>query len=320
MAVLYELLAVGRAARASRRWPRMSVRAAVSRGRAARRDLLIRGAHVLDPRAGLDGPTTCSIRDGEIAELGAPGRSPRPTSAEVVDGDGQARCSRPSSTRTSTCARPARSTRRTSTTGTAAAAAGGYCAVVAMPNTDPDRRHARRCCGVAARARRSARRACRSASSPRSRAGSAATELTEMAELRDAGALGFTDDGKPVVSAGMLRQALQYQRLCGGVARAARGGPGAVGRRRDARGRGLGAARAGRDPVGLGVDDGRARQRARRLRGRAGALPAPVARSSPSQALAAGQGGGARVSGEACAAPPRRSPTRRSARSTAASR
>ena len=38
-----------------------------------------------------------------------------------------------------------------------------------------------------------------------------------MAELRDAGALGFTDDGKPVVSAGMLRKALQYQRLAGGV-------------------------------------------------------------------------------------------------------
>jgi dihydroorotase len=42
-------------------------------------------------------------------------------------------------------------------------------------------------------------------------------ELTEMAELREAGALGFTDDGWPVVSAGMLRKALQYQRLCGGV-------------------------------------------------------------------------------------------------------
>jgi dihydroorotase len=38
-----------------------------------------------------------------------------------------------------------------------------------------------------------------------------------MAALREAGALGFTDDGKPVVSAGMLRKALQYQRLCGGV-------------------------------------------------------------------------------------------------------
>jgi dihydroorotase len=43
------------------------------------------------------------------------------------------------------------------------------------------------------------------------------SELTEMAELRAEGALGFTDDGKPVVSAGVLRKAIQYQRLAGGV-------------------------------------------------------------------------------------------------------
>jgi dihydroorotase len=42
-------------------------------------------------------------------------------------------------------------------------------------------------------------------------------ELTEMVELRETGALGFTDDGRPVVSGGLLRRALQYQRLCGGV-------------------------------------------------------------------------------------------------------
>jgi dihydroorotase len=35
--------------------------------------------------------------------------------------------------------------------------------------------------------------------------------------LRAAGAVGFTDDGKPVTSAGVLRKAIQYQRLCGGV-------------------------------------------------------------------------------------------------------
>jgi dihydroorotase len=39
--------------------------------------------------------------------------------------------------------------------------------------------------------------------------------LTEMAELAQAGALGFTDDGKPVHRAGILRKALQYQRLAG---------------------------------------------------------------------------------------------------------
>jgi dihydroorotase len=41
--------------------------------------------------------------------------------------------------------------------------------------------------------------------------------LTEMAELAAAGALGFTDDGKPVHRAGILRKALQYQRLAGRV-------------------------------------------------------------------------------------------------------
>jgi dihydroorotase len=42
-------------------------------------------------------------------------------------------------------------------------------------------------------------------------------ELTEMAELREAGAVGFSDDGVPVRSARVLRRALQYQRLAGGT-------------------------------------------------------------------------------------------------------
>ena len=47
--------------------------------------------------------------------------------------------------------------------------------------------------------------------------GLAGERLTEMEGMREAGALGFTDDGKPVVSAGLLRRALRYQRMCGGV-------------------------------------------------------------------------------------------------------
>ena len=101
-------------------------------------------------------------------------------------------------------------------------------------------------------------------------------ELTEMAELRDEGALGFTDDGKPVISAGMLRKALQYQRLAGGAARAARGGPRAQRPRRHARGRGQRAARRGRHPERERVDHGRPRLRAGRLRGRPHPHPAPV--------------------------------------------
>jgi dihydroorotase len=45
----------------------------------------------------------------------------------------------------------------------------------------------------------------------------AGEELTEMAELRDAGAIGFSDDGLPIANARVLRRALQYQRLAGGV-------------------------------------------------------------------------------------------------------
>ena len=81
-----------------------------------------------------------------------------------------------------------------------------------------------------------------------------------MAQLREAGALGFTDDGKPVVSAGLLRRALQYQRLCGGVIALHEEDPTLSGGRRHARGRGLGRAWPRRDPLDLRVDDDRARR------------------------------------------------------------
>ncbi len=100
-------------------------------------------------------------------------------------------------------------------TGTAAAAAGGFCQVIAMPNTAPVVDQVA-CCGAGRRPRG------REAVVPTGflasiTIGLQGSELTEMAALADAGALGFTDDGKPVVSAGMLRRALQYQRLAGGV-------------------------------------------------------------------------------------------------------
>jgi dihydroorotase len=100
-------------------------------------------------------------------------------------------------------------------TGTAAAAAGGFCAVVAMPNTNPIVDNAAVLGSLIERAQREARVPVGFLASITR--GLAGEELTEMAEMRDLGAIGFTDDGKPVVSAGMLRKALQYQRLAGGV-------------------------------------------------------------------------------------------------------
>ena len=104
-----------------------------------------------------------------------------------------------------------------------------------------------------------------------------------MAELAEAGAVGFSDDGLPIRSARVMRRALQYQRLVGLPIAAPRGGPRALGGRLDARGRGLGGARARRRPVGLGVDDDRPRLRPRRLRGGAHPRPAPLGRSSRSR-------------------------------------
>ncbi|HEV3229628.1 MAG TPA: dihydroorotase [Solirubrobacteraceae bacterium] len=176
--------------------------------------LLIRGAHALDPRAGVDGPADVLVRDGMIAELGGPGTLPAPEGAEVIDGaehhlfpgfvDPHVHL------RT-----PGQEHKEDMETGTRAAAAGGFCAVVAMPNTDPVVDSPELVGALREAAAREAR-------VPVGFLGAITRgldglALTEMAELREAGALGFTDDGRPVSSAEVLRLAMQYQRLCGGV-------------------------------------------------------------------------------------------------------
>jgi dihydroorotase len=177
-------------------------------------DLLVRAAHVLDPRAGIDAPHDVLVRGGEIAELGAPGSLPAPPGAEVVDAEGRhlfpAFVDPHVHLRT-----PGQEHKEDLETGTRAAAAGGYCAVVAMPNTAPVVDSAPLLRSLRDAAAREARVPV--GFMPAITVGLGGEELTEMAELRGLGALGFTDDGKPVVSAGMLRKALQYQRLCGGV-------------------------------------------------------------------------------------------------------
>jgi dihydroorotase len=99
--------------------------------------------------------------------------------------------------------------------GSRAAAAGGYCAILAMPNTEPVVDSAPVLRSLRERARAEARVPTGFlAAITRSQQGE---QLTEMAELARTGAAGFTDDGLPVRSAGVMRQALQYQRLSGAV-------------------------------------------------------------------------------------------------------
>ncbi len=177
-------------------------------------DLLIRCAHVLDPRAGLDEPRDILIRGGQIAELGAPGTLQKPAEAEVLEAAGKHAF--PGFVDPHVHLRtPGQEYKEDIDTGTAAAAAGGFCAVIAMPNTDPVVHEASILRALTETAGREAHVPVGFlASITRDLRGE---DLTEMAALRDAGALGFTDDGKPLVSGGMLRKALQYQRLAGGV-------------------------------------------------------------------------------------------------------
>jgi dihydroorotase len=169
-------------------------------------DLLIRSAHVLDPRAGVDGPADVLIRDGEIAEIGAADTLEALEGIETLDATG--RHLFPAFTDPHVHLRtPGHEYKEDIETGTAAAAAGGFCQIVAMPNTAPTVDTAAVLGSLVEQARREARVPTGFLAAITH--GLRGEELTEMAELRDV--------GKPVTSAGMLRKALQYQRLAGGI-------------------------------------------------------------------------------------------------------
>jgi len=175
-------------------------------------DLVLRGATVLDPVAGIDGVHDVVIRAGRIAELAAPGAEIE--GLEEVDAEGlhafPAFFDPHVHLRT-----PGQEHKEDLETGSRSAAAGGYCGILAMANTDPP---------VSTPADVEAlREAAREAASvpvgflATVTRGMEGDELTEMASIREAGGVGFSDDGLPIRSARVLRRALQYQRLCGGT-------------------------------------------------------------------------------------------------------
>jgi len=176
--------------------------------------LLLRRAHVIDPRAAIDAPLDVLVRDGEIAELGPPGSMQPPAGVETIDAAGKHLF--PGFVDPHVHLRtPGQEHKEDLETGTRAAGAGGYCAVIAMPNTTPVLDHPALLRGLTAQASSDARIPVGFMAAVS--VGLAGERLTDMSELRDVGALGFTDDGRPVASAGLLRRALRYQRLCGGV-------------------------------------------------------------------------------------------------------
>ena len=177
-------------------------------------EALLREVRAFDPRAAIDEVSDVLVREGEIAQIAAPGSIEPPAGAEVIEGAGKHLL--PGFIDPHVHLRtPGQEHKEDLDTGTRAAAAGGYCAVIAMANTAPVIDEPALVRGLVAQARAQAR-------IPVGFLGALSVglrgeQLTEMALLREAGVLGFSDDGKPVVSAGRLRRARQYQRLCGGV-------------------------------------------------------------------------------------------------------
>jgi dihydroorotase len=172
--------------------------------------VLIRGGRLLDPRAGLDRRADLLVRDGAVAELGESLAAPE--GAETIDAEGLHAF--PGFVDPHVHLRtPGREDEEDLDSGTRAAAAGGFCAILAQPNTEPVVDSAPVLRSLRERARAEAR--IPTGFLAAITVGQRGERLTEMAELAAAGAAGFTDDGLPVRSAGVMRQALQYQRLAG---------------------------------------------------------------------------------------------------------
>ena len=166
--------------------------------------LLIKNGRVIDPAVGLDDDRDVLIADGVVQDVG---KRVAARGAEVIDAEGLVVC--PGFIDAHTHLRePGREDKETIATGTRAAAAGGYTAVCAMPNTDPINDSAGITRLILERARDAA--LVRVYPIGAITRGSKGEELAEYGDLRDAGCVAVSDDGRPVASARMMRRALEY--------------------------------------------------------------------------------------------------------------
>jgi dihydroorotase len=172
-------------------------------------NLVVRRARVLDPVARVDAQLDVRVDCGVVAALGADLDT---NEHHVIDGDGLVLA--PAFVDPHVHLRtPGREDEETFASGTQAAAAGGFCAILAMPNTDPVVDSAAVLGAVIEKARLEAEVPVGFLAAITKR--QEGSELSEMAELAERGAAGFSDDGLPVASAGLMRRALQYSAVTG---------------------------------------------------------------------------------------------------------
>jgi dihydroorotase len=172
-------------------------------------NILIKNGYIIDPANKVDGKLDLLVVDGKIAKLGKPGSLPADGS-EVVDAAGKLVV--PGLIDLHVHLRePGYEYKETIATGTAAAKAGGFTAVCCMPNTNPvnDSRSVTELILSQAAKASSARVFPIGAITK----GSKGDELAETGELRDAGCVGISDDGRPVMHAAVMRRALEYSKI-----------------------------------------------------------------------------------------------------------
>ena len=175
----------------------------MSRGR----PLLVRGGRLVDPAAGVDARRDVLLRDGLVERVG---EGLDPGDAEVFDASGLLVC--PGFIDLHAHLRePGREYAETIHTGLAAAAAGGFTAVCAMPNTNPVLDSGPLCEHV--RARAATARGARMYPIGAISKGQKGEELSEFGELREAGAVALSDDGKWLADGGLLRSAYEHAGL-----------------------------------------------------------------------------------------------------------
>jgi dihydroorotase len=167
-------------------------------------DLVILGGRLIDPASNIDAPRDLLLCDGRVAVVETPGALNGVQAAEIIDASGMIVA--PGLIDAHVHLRePGHTYKETIATGTAAAAAGGFTSVVAMPNTVPVNDTVAKLEWMLDAARKPA---VRLFAMPAATIGSMGTELTDFDALRAAGAVGFTDDGKPVLEDHVMRAAL----------------------------------------------------------------------------------------------------------------
>jgi len=166
--------------------------------------LAIRGGHLIDPGAGVDGLKDILLKDGRVAEIAAPGKLKQANGAQVLDAKGLVVA--PGLVDIHVHLRePGQGYKETIATGTAAAAAGGFTSVAAMPNTIPVNDSAEITRWMQAPERGAAIRVFPIGAATR---GSKGEALNDFAALKSAGAVAVTDDGHPILKDNIMRETL----------------------------------------------------------------------------------------------------------------